>query len=243
MGSKNHHRNSSLLLGSIPRVGNKDLKYFDTDQYNGQLSLTEFGVTMPAHLIEVVSKGSGISRNAGVSGRIASKIFPKKLVVRGRIGFPRFDLAAVGKMAAGRTGGRVIVFVDKQSNQALADEDELLTGSDIDNFSARLINYANTKRFQILYDKHITIPAQESIIDTSSSETFAQQSFVQLDCEVDLQGHTVLYSDDVAGASGNVMTNNIYLLFCPDHIDAALVGTEDDGYWAFQVNTRLYYTG
>lgn len=243
--SKYRLKAHSLALGTIPKVGSKDLKYYDTAQSNISVR-TEAGGTITPHVIEVISKAGdtdGIIQGNKVGNRVASKVYLKQLSVKALIGSPA--LPDVGGTIYGQSGGfsgRLLVVQDRQSNETLADADDVLEGSNVNTINNRFINYSNTKRFRVLADKSFTVPSQ-----TQAGLTTERQGgqIHKVECVVDLTGITTQYVvGQTTGLFGDIVTNNLYVIWAPDHVIAQTSGEVlEDCQYCYYITTRVYYTG
>lgn len=242
--SKGRYSYHTLSAGTLPQVGSKDLKFFDLEQRDVTSTLQSGTTSQPEIVIEVLTDGTGIPSNSGVSGRIGSRIYAKTLQVKGQIGYPRQNVSDGDDAAmTGRGTARVIVVLDKQPNQALATVDEVLSQTGTTHISQRHWNYENLRRFKVCYDKLISIPAQQSGLDPSSGEFVGQRSLVPLDFEIPL-GFTVKYDNTADGAVGNVVTNNLIMIIGMDQIPITGVAVTDDlGYWTYSMSSRILFTG
>lgn len=242
--SKNRYQNHSLLMGTIPKVGTKDLKFIDTFSSTSSSIIQEVGVSQSVHNLQVISDDGvtkGIEQDNTVNGRIGVKVYLKKLVLKGIIGYPYLDTSAVGRTPGGTMQGRLLVVLDKQPNQTSAGSSEVLTGSNTQNLSMRMINYSNTKRFKILKDDVFTIQPQRY-----AGTTLFGQSVHKIECEVDLSGYTVTYASNAAGEglAANIVTNNIYVFygtdhFIPENLDLSYVPQLS----VQHLHSRVYFTG
>ncbi len=111
---------------------------------------------------------------------------------------------------------RFIVFLDKQANGAAAVTADILESASVHAFR----NLANTKRFQILDDKHFTINAMNA--DAASNYggfekiyNFFYKSAAGIPIEF----------NNTAGAIGEIRSNNIGTLFLNDKGNVAFGGT------------------
>lgn len=241
--SKNRYQNSSLLMGTIPKVGTKDLKFYDTiDQVTSDVREGLGNVLEPIVLAAICDTAlgtNGIKQGNGVSERIASKIFLKKLIIKAIIGTPALpDAASTLFGVSGGYNGRILVVQDRQSNQVTATTDGVLNDTGLKPITTRFINYSNTKRFKILADKTFHVAGQSAGILTND----IGGSMTRVECEVDLSGITVVYAADNAnGLIGDIVSNNIYVIYSVDH--EIFEDATDDVLWSAFVQTRTYYTG
>ncbi len=247
--SKNRYRFHSLLPGTLPRVGAKDLKFFDVNLKQDDNIVQSGTTSMGVAVMEVVSDGSGdtngILQNNTVNGRIGTRIYPKLLQVKGQVGYPRMNASEVGEDMSpmGQGLARILVVVDKQSNQGLLAIGDVLASGNGTAITKRQFNYANLQRFDVLCDKTITVLAQQSILDPSSGQAVGQQSFTMVDFEVPLKD-TIKYADASAtGLFGSIVTNNIYMYIGMNQVPITGVEVGDDlGFWALNLSTRFLYT-
>lgn len=241
--SKNRYQNSSLLMGTVPKVGTKDLKFYDVIDQVVSAVREGLGNNLTPAIVPVISEVfggiNGIIQGNGVSERIASKIFLKKLIIKGIIGSPALpDAASTLFGVSGGYSGRILVVQDRQSNQTVATVDGILNDDSLQPITTRFINYSNTKRFKILADKTFHVPGQTAGILTND----IGEQMTRVDCEVDLSGITVVYdAESATGLVGDVVTNNIYVIYSVDH--EIFEDATDDVLWTSFVQTRVYYTG
>lgn len=244
--SRNRYQNSSLLLGTIPKVGTKDLKYYDTFSSSGSSTIEELGQSQSVHTLQVISAvgaapnfDKAVKQGNTVHTRIGQKIFLKRLVLKGYIGYPYIDSLDVTANPGGTMQGRLIIVLDKQPNQTTADIDEVLAGDDTQSMSMRMINYANTKRFKILKDESFTIQPQRY-----AGTTVFGESVHKVDCEIDLTGITVSYVEGPDGLAGDIITNNIYAFYGTDHFHPENLDNTYANLKSVQhFHARVYFTG
>lgn len=243
--SKHRYQNHSLLLGTVPKVGNTDLKYIDSASDTNYLPVTNaysaMNVITHEPLTSITSVGgapqNGIIQDNGISGRIASKVFLKKLEARCIFEWPSVDLTGDTSGAGGYLKGRMLVVLDKQPNQTLATPDQVLDGDNTQDITSRMVNYSNVKRFKVLCDKSFSMPPQHIM-----ENDYVPAAATTLDFEVDLQGNTTLYASDTSdGLFDDVMTNNVIMFFTLNH--AKLSSTSQIASASMRVRTRLYFTG
>ncbi len=240
--SRARYQNHSLLLGTIPKVGTKDLKYFDGFSSTASSTINELGVSQTVRSLQVISDddvSNGIIQGNTVNTRIGQKIFLKKLILRGYVGYPYIDSLSVTAAPGGTMQGRLIVVLDRQPNQTVAGPSDLLAGADTENLSMRMINYSNTKRFKVLKDETFTIQPQRY-----AGTTLFGQSTHKIECELDLSGITVSYDATNQGLAGNIVTNNIYVFYGTDHfipedLDLSYTPLKSVNH----LHSRLYFTG
>lgn len=241
--SKKRYQNHSLLMGTVPKVGTKDLKYFDGFNTTGSSDINELGVSQPVRTLNVITDNDvtqGIIQGHGVNNRIGSKIYLKKLQLKGYVGYPYLDTAAVARAPGGTMSGRLIVVLDRQPNQTQGNADQLLEGSDEDNLTFRMINYSNTKRFKVLKDENFTVQPQRY-----AGTTLFGESVHRIDCDVDLSGITVTYASQSSdGLAGDIVTNNIYVFFGMDHFHPEDLDLSYDQLLSINhMHSRVYFTG
>lgn len=239
--SARRSRTSTLLPQSLPRVGGKTLKIHDSGS-DGIAVIQPKGSTMAPQILQLVSSGTGIILGTSVFTRVGDKVHLKRLELSGVLGYPTLDTGLAGDTAMGQGQMRMLIVVDKQSNQALATVAQVLEGSDAILFSTRQKNFSNRRRFDILCDKLYTIPSQRSVIDGDSGETIAQRSTVPLTMSMDLT-QTIKYSEQsTTGDGGDIVENNIYLIIGCDHLDPAVGVTDEKSKYTWNYNSRIMFT-
>ncbi len=142
-----------------------------------------------------------IAQNVGESGRIGRKCTIKKIQFRGRVRLNSFESVASplpGDLV------RFILYVDKQTNGAVATAAQLLDTDQVNSFS----NLNNT-RFRILWDKFININGHGITSEGAGLVSQAASGrYVQFYKRVNIP----IEYNAAAGAIGEIRSNNIGMM-------------------------------
>lgn len=248
LGSRGRYVTSTLLPSQLPRVGGKSLKIIDAVERGNDQIKTRTGVDGMAPQVmqpiaSVTGGINGIKQGNTVSQRQGDKVHLKRLEITGVIGFPALATDTVSETAMGQAQMRIMLVVDKQSNQTTATVDQILDGNDDDALSSRQRNFSNRRRFDILCDKLITIPAQQDVVDGSTAQTIAQTSAVPITMSIELN-QSVKYAElSTDGLAGDIVSNNIYLIVGSDHKPpVAVLPTDVISRYFWDFKTRVMFT-
>lgn len=148
----------------------------------------------------------GVAQGDGPNERNGRKIVVKQINIRGQIALKDLE-GSTGAPGGDRTV-RLILFADKQTNKALADGTDVMTN--YPGFAKNSFrNLENTKRFQILGDKTITLdhPAGAGLATTMwAGATKAFQFNVRMNTSVNYVG--------AADTIANVADVSYHLIAC-----------------------------
>lgn len=104
---------------------------------------------------------NGVPPGTGQSARIGRKYTIKSLLITGHLEIPELTITLANAQVA-----RIIVYVDKQTNAALASSTDVLSVPDdiVNDEYLALHNIQNSERFTFLHDKVYTIPSPEAVV-------------------------------------------------------------------------------
>lgn len=145
-----------IIIYKAPRTQHGETKYFDTSipltaiqnvQANDWTG-TEIDPT-PAGTIFSPAVGSAYNQREG------KKVFIKKIKIKGQVVCPTGAVALIPDS----TRVRVILYMDKQSNGAQAQGEDVIAGPGTNDVLDMFQNVANFGRFQVLSDKMVTMDA------------------------------------------------------------------------------------
>lgn len=172
-----------------------EVKYFDTINLNGTVSLT--GATNPG--FNLVPQGT--AKNA----RIGSRINLTDLHVN--VGLSLKNQAASGTGAT----TRIIIYQDKQANGSAATVQNLLVTSDWRAFR----NLDESDRFHVLVDKFITMNLETQ---TNNAGTISNSVVKHFETFHFSLPHTTITFSGTTGAIGEVRSNNYAMLIIGESV-------------------------
>ncbi len=171
----------------------QELKFHDTDQLDGTVSATG----------TVTNSWNLIAQGTTEKLRIGRKAILRSITARWIVALPiNQDVADI---SAGEIV-RIIVFCDKQCNGANAAVLDILETAEVESY----YNLVNLGRFQILYDRKITLNRQVAVTDgtnTSTSPAFRREMHFHRKLNVPIE------FDNTAGAISEIRSNNIAALY------------------------------
>lgn len=243
----------SAMVSTLPRVGSKNLKFFETyaaAQRSNASSGTGYDYTgdFKYDIFQPITDTlvtEGIVQGVTAHQRIGQRIRLKKLAIRLRAGWPGFRGVAEDEYPQGKMKLRFMIVLDTQPNQAaLTDAADVLDSDAGDNVAMplALINMSNYRRFKILKDELHTIQAQQSGIDAFQNELTVQASYTTVSCDLPLDITTLYSADATDGTAADVVKNNIYIIIGFGQNEGLGDNTPNAFKFYREMKTRLYYT-
>ncbi len=121
---------------------------------------------------------------------------------------------------------RVIILHDKQANGAFPAVADILFSPDIQSFK----NLDNTKRFRTLYDRTIPINIQCGVFDSTSGIELIKMGENMKTWKIFRKLNIPIHYDGDAGTIGDIVSNNIVMLYISESGNVGLQATNQFRY-------------
>jgi len=155
---------------------------------------------------------------AGVNQRIGKEINILKWKLRGYVNIPQQTNQTTGDPAS---TVRIICFIDKQTNSAQAQGEQLMTGTASDSTAIHSFqNIDNFGRFRVIYDKTIVIGNPNASYDGTNVEQFGLSKTFKMSHKFKMP-LKVRFNNTNGGTVADIVDNSLHMVALTDNDDLA----------------------
>lgn len=208
-------RKKAVLYSNVKTGSRMELKVIDSGATNAQMNTTGTFILL-----------NGLTQGTDYDQRLGRKFIIKSIQARGWV-TPEYDNSALGAISVPSQYGRIIIFVDNQSNGATPVTTDLLTVP----LPNAPLNLNNRDRFRILRDFQFVFgPLLSVTTATQSQAAFGGNQITDVNFYERVDIETVNNAGN-AGTVADIQSGAVYAFY----IGSQAAGTNTD------LNANLYY--